>query len=117
MLTATYNSMELRDGLPRQPRKVAGVAAEPDRGVFRRKASVSVGGRHAFSQPTTEPGSVAPIQVPIPLSHGPAPRLSGVFTFIEVLFSVIIIGVGFIMVAAMFPIAIEQSQTNLSESV
>jgi prepilin-type N-terminal cleavage/methylation domain-containing protein len=38
------------------------------------------------------------------------------FTFLEVLFSVIIIGIGFIMVAAMFPVAIQQSQQNVSEA-
>jgi prepilin-type N-terminal cleavage/methylation domain-containing protein len=38
------------------------------------------------------------------------------FTFLEVLFSVIIIGIGFIMIAAMFPVAIQQAQQNVAES-
>ncbi len=38
------------------------------------------------------------------------------FTFVEILFAVMILGIGFIMVAAMFPVAIRQTQTNMEES-
>ncbi len=38
------------------------------------------------------------------------------FTFVELLFAVMILGVGFIMVAAIFPVAIRQTQTNLEET-
>ncbi len=38
-------------------------------------------------------------------------------TFTEVLFAVMILGIGFIMVAAIFPVAIQQSKSNTSETV
>jgi hypothetical protein len=38
------------------------------------------------------------------------------FTFAEVLFAVMLLGIGFIMVAAIFPVAIQQSQANLDET-
>jgi hypothetical protein len=38
------------------------------------------------------------------------------FTFLEVLFAVIIVGIGFIMIAAIFPVAISQTQANVSEA-
>jgi type II secretory pathway pseudopilin PulG len=38
------------------------------------------------------------------------------FSFVEVLFAVMILGVGFIMLAAMFPVAIQQTQTASDES-
>jgi len=54
------------------------------------------------------------------LSGGTPPRavksLHSGFTFLEVLFSVIIIGVGIVMVASMFPVAVEQQQANVSEA-
>jgi prepilin-type N-terminal cleavage/methylation domain-containing protein len=37
------------------------------------------------------------------------------FSFTEVLFAVMILGIGFIMVAAIFPVAIQQTQNNSSE--
>jgi type II secretory pathway pseudopilin PulG len=37
------------------------------------------------------------------------------FTFLEVLFSVMILGIGMIMVAAMFPAAIKQTQANVED--
>lgn len=39
------------------------------------------------------------------------------FTFTEVLFAVIILGVGFIMLAAMFPVALSQTKQNVDETV
>lgn len=38
------------------------------------------------------------------------------FTLTEVMFAVILLGVGFIMLAAMFPVAIQQSKNNVDES-
>ncbi len=39
------------------------------------------------------------------------------FSFAEVMFAVVILGVGFIMVAAIFPVAIQQSQTTAQEGI
>lgn len=38
------------------------------------------------------------------------------FTFTEVLFAVVILGIGFIMIAAMFPVAIQQTQATVEET-
>src|SRR5213080_4751112 len=38
------------------------------------------------------------------------------FTFLEVLFAVMILGIGMIMVAAMFPAGIRQTQANVEDS-
>src|SRR5438132_9628212 len=38
------------------------------------------------------------------------------FTFTEVMFAVILLGIGFIMLAGMFPVAIQQTQMNMEES-
>src|SRR5258706_10318958 len=45
----------------------------------------------------------------------PPPRTRAGFTFMEILFAVIIMGVGMIMVAAMFPAAIKQTQANVED--
>lgn len=45
----------------------------------------------------------------------PSGSRRGGFTFIEVLFAVIILGVGLIMIAAMLPVAIKQSDDTLGE--
>jgi len=39
------------------------------------------------------------------------------FTFTEILFAVMILGIGFIMVAAMFPVAIQQTQSTSEETI
>lgn len=39
------------------------------------------------------------------------------FAFTEVLFAVAVLGIGFIMIAAIFPVAIQQSKTNSEETV
>jgi type II secretory pathway pseudopilin PulG len=44
-----------------------------------------------------------------------ARRLGG-FTFTEVLFAVVILGIGFIMLAAMFPVALSQTKLTVNES-
>ncbi len=38
------------------------------------------------------------------------------FSFAEVMFAVIILGVGFIMIAGLFPVAISQSKSNADET-
>ena len=38
------------------------------------------------------------------------------FSIVEVMFAIMILGVGFIMVAAIFPVAIQQNQANIEES-
>jgi len=43
-----------------------------------------------------------------------APRRG--FSFIEVMFAVIVLGIGFIMVSAMFPVAIQQTQMNVEDA-
>jgi len=43
-------------------------------------------------------------------------RRSG-FTFTEILFAVMILGIGFIMVAAIFPVAIQQTEANNQETI
>src|SRR5689334_12002195 len=40
----------------------------------------------------------------------------GGFTFTEILFALMILGIGFIMVAAMFPVAIRQTQQTVLET-
>ena len=57
-----------------------------------------------------------------PRSLWPSPRARGTrhstgFSFVEVLFAVMILGVGFIMLAAIFPVAIQQAHTASDESV
>lgn len=39
------------------------------------------------------------------------------FSFTEVLFAVMVLGIGFIMIAAMFPVTIQQTKSTLEESV
>jgi prepilin-type N-terminal cleavage/methylation domain-containing protein len=39
------------------------------------------------------------------------------FTFTEILFAVMILGIGFIMIAAMFPVAIQQTQSTTQETI
>src|SRR5437870_2055266 len=52
---------------------------------------------------------------PEPRTLNPAFSRRG-FTFTEVMFAVILLGIGFIMLAGMFPVAIQQTQTNVEES-
>lgn len=53
------------------------------------------------------------MHVPHPTTRLARPRG---FTLTEVMFAVILLGVGFIMLAAMFPVAIQQSKSNVDES-
>lgn len=53
------------------------------------------------------------MHVPHPTTRLSRPRG---FTLTEVMFAVILLGVGFIMLAAMFPVAIQQSKSNVDES-
>src|SRR3954462_7619634 len=59
-------------------------------------------------------GRVGHALVPRPSSLLPRSRRG--FTFTEVMFAVILLGIGFIMLAGMFPVAIQQTQTNVEES-
>jgi Tfp pilus assembly protein PilV len=43
-------------------------------------------------------------------------RLRAGFSFTEVLFAVMVLGIGFIMIAAMFPVTIRQTQTTMEET-
>ncbi|MFT3788992.1 MAG: prepilin-type N-terminal cleavage/methylation domain-containing protein [Tepidisphaeraceae bacterium] len=52
----------------------------------------------------------------LPTVHRPLPTRSG-FTFIEVLFAVIILGIGMIMIAGMLPVAIKQGQESQQDLV
>src|SRR5205809_6991279 len=60
-------------------------------------------------------GRVGPALVPRPSSLVPRSRRG--FTFTEVMFAVILLGIGFIMLAGMFPVAIQQTQTTVQESI
>src|SRR5437868_13783322 len=51
-----------------------------------------------------------------PEPRTPNPLFRRGFTFTEVMFAVILLGIGFIMLAGMFPVAIQQTQTNVEES-
>src|SRR4051794_11096339 len=44
------------------------------------------------------------------------PNRRGGFSFAEVMFAVIVLGIGFIMIAAIFPVAIGQTQSSLSDT-
>lgn len=46
-----------------------------------------------------------------------ARRRRGGFSFTEILFAVMILGIGFIMVAAMFPVAIHQTEATTQETI
>ena len=50
------------------------------------------------------------------LGPGPARRAARGFSFTEVLFAVMILGIGFIMVAAIFPVAIQQARNSSEET-
>lgn len=45
------------------------------------------------------------------------PSVRGAFTFTEIMFAVIILGLGFIMIAAIFPVAIKQGQSSAEETI
>jgi type II secretory pathway pseudopilin PulG len=51
----------------------------------------------------------------LPISSSPRSRHRG-FSFTEVLFAVMLLGIGFIMIAAVFPVAIQQNQATLQET-
>lgn len=66
-----------------------------------------------FALPWHRTRRPAPARCPRPTAN--CHRRTG-FTFAEILFAVMIMGIGFIMVAAILPVAIQQSQANLEES-
>ncbi|GEM_PF-1375827 len=65
---------------------------------------------------TKQPGrSAAP---PLPLPHSPPlpfPRHRG-FNFIEVMFAIILLGLGFIMIAGIFPVALQETNATSNET-
>jgi len=46
----------------------------------------------------------------------PMGRRARGFSFTEILFAVMILGIGFIMVAAMFPVALQQTENSTSDT-
>src|SRR2546423_11752647 len=46
----------------------------------------------------------------------PRARVRAGYSFTEVLFAVMVLGIGFIMIAAMFPVTIRQTQTTMEET-
>src|SRR6266446_1174955 len=57
-------------------------------------------------------------RLPTPNSRfGPSHHRRGGFSFTEILFAVMILGIGFIMVAAMFPVALQQTDNSMQETV
>jgi type II secretory pathway pseudopilin PulG len=73
---------------------------------LRRSVASSLISTHS---PSSLRRSVAPSLMPL-LSPRPA------FSFAEVMFAVIVLGIGFIMIAAVFPVAISQSQSTKQET-
>jgi hypothetical protein len=49
--------------------------------------------------------------------HNPKSRIRRGYSFAEVLFAVAVLGIGFIMVAAIFPVAISQTQAAMDETI
>ena len=49
--------------------------------------------------------------------HRPRPASRRGFSFVEVLFAVMILGIGFIMIAGIFPVAISQAQGTADETI
>src|SRR5882672_5687873 len=47
--------------------------------------------------------------------HSPSARPA--FSFTEILFAIMILGIGFIMVAAMFPVALSQTESSSQETI
>jgi type II secretory pathway pseudopilin PulG len=60
-------------------------------------------------------GTKGPQQFSAPLRASVPPCLRA-FSFTEIMFAVIILGIGFIMVAAIFPVAIQQAKNNTEET-
>lgn len=57
------------------------------------------------------------MELPVSSCRLPAPRrIRRAFSFTEILFAVIILGIGFIMVAGMFPVALQQAKTTSEET-
>src|SRR5687768_8638459 len=60
--------------------------------------------------------TAGPRALPAACCHLPALARGG-FTFTEVMFAVILLGIGFIMLAGMFPVAIQQTAQTQQETV
>ncbi len=62
--------------------------------------------------------SAGNITRPTPRRGPPAWRVTrGGFSFVEILFAVMILGIGFILIAGIFPVAINQTQSNGDETI
>lgn len=57
------------------------------------------------------------IDTALPVVTHDRPAQSRGFTLTEVMFAVILLGIGFIMVAAMFPVALRQTKSSLDETI
>ncbi len=69
--------------------------------------------------PMTDPTTIQTPAARRPAARRPAARRPAAragFSFAEVLFAVIILGIGFILVAAIFPVAIQQTQTTAEDA-
>jgi len=54
--------------------------------------------------------------LPQPDPRAAGPRRRGGYSFVEVMFAVVVLGIGFIMIAAIFPVGIQQAQATSEES-
>src|SRR3954463_6543668 len=77
---------------------------------------------HAPEMAPARPHSAFSIQHSAFLPASARPRVSAsrnartAFSFTEILFAVMILGIGFIMVAAMFPVALQQTENSTSDT-
>jgi type II secretory pathway pseudopilin PulG len=71
--------------------------------------------RESNIPPARAPLSTCTYHLPLATSPKALSRSNG-FTFIEVLFAVILLGIGFIMIAAVFPVAIQQTSVVSDET-
>ena len=53
---------------------------------------------------------------PFSIQHSAFSILPKAFSLVEIMFAVMILGIGFIMIAGMFPVAIQQSQATVAET-
>lgn len=68
-----------------------------------------------MNAPDALPASPRPL---VPASSlPPSPTHRRAFSFTEILFAIMILGIGFIMVAAMFPVALQQTENSTSDTI
>lgn len=71
--------------------------------------------RKPFPRRTPVRAALLRAALPIPSALAGGAGRAG-FTFVEILFAVMILGIGFIMVAGIFPVALNQTQANAQET-